>query len=163
MKVIILKAIISIGISIAKSFFVTIFFWTNRRTSISSTAPYFLVLSYLASVSLFYNYSFRYNFLFIHSEASTDFLKKVVWIFRSTRTLVFWKKKKAALKGFWKLPSKASMSESFLSTLRSFPKNCSEQLLCKEPVSGSSCKKEFHSTCKANIFINIQNVFKKIG
>ena len=53
------------------------------------------------------------------------------------------------LSAIWKLSSKKSMVESFLSTLEDlpegFPKRCLQQLLCREPVSICFCKKELHS------------------
>ena len=47
---------------------------------------------------------------------------------------------------FWQLSNKTSMLESFLSTLASFSKSCSEQLFCRELVYTRISKKEFHCT-----------------
>ena len=57
---------------------------------------------------------------------------------------------------FWKLASKTSMMKFLLSIVvdlpGSFPKNCLEQLFCREPVDACFCIKELHS--RSRIFEN---------
>ena len=75
----------------------------------------------------------------INSKASTGVLDK--WMFEFLEAPVH-----SHSEYFWQPLSKTSMLESFLSTLGSFSKSCSEQLFCGESVCTCFCKKVFHST-----------------
>ena len=70
------------------------------------------VLIYLAPLSLFYNYSFLYDLLFIHPEASIGVAEKVSLNFWITHQLAFRKTK--CNEHFGKLPSKTSALESLI-------------------------------------------------
>lgn len=72
-----------IHISIAKLLFFSniFFFWNNRIFMSIYMSIIFLVLSYLATVSLCYNYPSLYDFLFIHSEVSVSVLEKSMFKF----------------------------------------------------------------------------------
>ena len=66
-------------------------------------------------------------------ERPIVFWKKAVWVFRSTRPLLF--QKNSCSQNFSKFLSKTFMTESYLSTLsgrsRSFVKSCFEQVFCE--------------------------------
>ena len=96
-----------------------------------------------ASVSLCCNYSFLYNFLFIHPEEPVGAPeKKATWIFGSNRPLVF--RKNSCSQNFWKRSSKTSTMESFLSIFVGISRSFPEQLSCKERVSTCFCKNRLH-------------------
>ena len=90
------------------------------------------------------------NSLFSHSEASTGVL--TVWIFGCTRQLVF--QKNSCSDNIWKISSKKSMMESFLSTFANHPGNFSKsrELNIKKLHEPSSLKK--------NSTENVSRIFK---
>ena len=68
-----------------------------------------------------------------HPKASIGVLDK--WMLEFSEATVYQRfGKNGHLEYFWQLSSKTSMLESFLSTLGSFSKSCSEQLFCREPI-----------------------------
>ena len=71
--------------------------------------------------------------LFKDSKASIGVQDK--WMFKLSEAPVHQRFGKNSHSEYcWQLSSKTSMLESFLSTLGSFSKSCSEQLFCREPV-----------------------------
>ena len=146
---------ISNGISSAKILFSSYkFFFGKNRSSISNTTQYSFFCLVIQYQYLFDSYFFSlqlptHPFRGIHWCSR----QKDVWIFESTCPLAFWKNQKTTRKFFWELPSKTFMLETFLSTLRSFSKSCSEQLFCRKPVCNCFCKNEFHSTHSRRNFL----------
>ena len=133
------------GIGLAEIlFFFTSVLWRKKIEHLSH-APQYSFFCYVVSIFLWYNYSFLYNFLPIHSRVSISVLDK--WVFESLQALVLLHfRKNNYLEYFCQLPSKISMLDFFLSLLGSFSKICSEQLFCRESVCTCVFKKEFHST-----------------
>ena len=71
---------ISNGISLQKfDFSLTKCFWKKQNIYIECTSIFFLLFSYSASISLWYDCSFLYNFLPIHSKVSIGVQDK--WMF----------------------------------------------------------------------------------
>ena len=134
---------ISNSIGIAKILFFSnnFFFWKKQNIYIWYTSKFFLLFSYLPSISPWYNYSFLQSFFYwsIQSRPNQCSRLKDVWIFGINCPLGF--PQKSHSENFWKRPSNTSMLESFLSKLGSFSKSCSEQLFCREPVHTRFCKK----------------------
>ena len=67
-----------------------------------------LVLNYLTSVSLWYDYSFLYDLFFIHPEASIGILEESLFEFSEHPSI--------SIPIFGRLPSKTSILESYSST-----------------------------------------------
>ena len=139
-------------LGIAKiSFFSYKMFFEKIEHLYLSNAPQY----HSASISLWYNYSFLYNILPIHSKASIGVLDKwMFWIFLETPVHQHFGKNSRS-KYFWQLPSKTSILESFLNTLGSFSKSCPEQLFCREPAS---VKKNCTAFIISGIFRNFKNI-----
>ena len=105
----------------------------------------------MASVPVYYKYSFFYDFLFSHPKASICVLEKGYLSFRKHPFIVFWKHKCSEHFCIICIISReTSRVGIFLHTLAglpwSFPKSSFEQLFCREAVSTCFCKKETHST-----------------
>ena len=76
---------ISIGLGIVH-FSLTISFWKKYNIYIWCTSIFFLLFSYLASILLWYNYSFLYNFLPTHSNVSIGIIGK--WMFEFSEATI---------------------------------------------------------------------------
>ena len=134
---------IDIGTGTAKALFLpNNFFWILHFKTLSCDWLFGISITLLQSlISLC-------NFLFTQPEASIGTLeKKATSNFGSASPLMF--RKNSGFEHFWKLSSKTSMVESFLSVLAglpwSFPKTCLEQLLWREPIRAYFYNEKLHT------------------